>query len=319
MIIQKSPYLLSEEITVLLHQALRVLPDGNQRQTSRLLDALISRLTAFRAGAAGPSWQRLVAHIQGHHLFALLQEDPFTRRAYEKPRGYAGDAVLLDYIYGSGRYGEALHRTTPTGRRLYNHNRMSPACQAVRNRRDLLGHEIGAQLAYGDAVRILSVAAGHLREAAQVPWAGVSNLDLFLAVDQDPDSLHEINRQGYHPRLQTRTQSIRHILTGKMPEQAFDLIYVAGLYDYLEDRVGARLIEVLFDKLRADGKLLIANFVPTTADAGYMEAFMDWRLIYRDSSELATLAAGLDRELVGEQRTFLDPSGQIAFLELRRA
>ena len=31
-------------------------------------------------------------------IFALCQEDPYTRRAFEKPRGYAGDAVMLDFF-----------------------------------------------------------------------------------------------------------------------------------------------------------------------------------------------------------------------------
>src|SRR5579872_2044960 len=36
---------------------------------------------------------------QSHPLSQIVLEDPYSRRAYEKPRGYAGDAVMLDYIY----------------------------------------------------------------------------------------------------------------------------------------------------------------------------------------------------------------------------
>src|ERR1700739_1428470 len=36
---------------------------------------------------------------QAHSLHKRMLEDPFTRRAFEKPRGYVGDAVMLDYIY----------------------------------------------------------------------------------------------------------------------------------------------------------------------------------------------------------------------------
>ena len=30
----------------------------------------------------------------------MLHADPMARRSFEKPRGYAGDAVLLDDLYG---------------------------------------------------------------------------------------------------------------------------------------------------------------------------------------------------------------------------
>ncbi len=44
-------------------------------------------------------------------------------------------------------------------------------------------------------------------------------------------------------------------------------------------------------RLAFGGMLLIANFTPDSHGRGYMEAFMDWQLIYRDESQLYSLAA----------------------------
>jgi len=43
-------------------------------------------------------WQAIGEEARRHPLHKLLLESPFTRRAYDKPRGYAGDAVLMDLI-----------------------------------------------------------------------------------------------------------------------------------------------------------------------------------------------------------------------------
>jgi hypothetical protein len=45
-------------------------------------------------------------------VFRLIQEDPFTRRAFEKPRGYPGDAALLDYVYDGVNAAASLPVTT---------------------------------------------------------------------------------------------------------------------------------------------------------------------------------------------------------------
>jgi hypothetical protein len=42
-------------------------------------------------------WQ---SDIASHPVTDLIHQDPFTYHSYTKPRGYAGDAELLDYIYG---------------------------------------------------------------------------------------------------------------------------------------------------------------------------------------------------------------------------
>src|SRR5690349_4211574 len=41
-------------------------------------------------------WSRVVQLCLDHPMRQLLHQDPFTYRAFSKPRGYAGDAVLLD-------------------------------------------------------------------------------------------------------------------------------------------------------------------------------------------------------------------------------
>ena len=56
-------------------------------------------LQQVRVHADDAVWMDWV-RCRNHPLRELFLEDPFTRRSCEKPRGYAGDAVLLDYIYG---------------------------------------------------------------------------------------------------------------------------------------------------------------------------------------------------------------------------
>lgn len=65
------------------------------------LDGLFDHLLARRREdpeSRPENAQRCLSHF----LRGLLHQDPFTYRAFSKPRGYAGDAVMTDYIYGLG-------------------------------------------------------------------------------------------------------------------------------------------------------------------------------------------------------------------------
>src|SRR5262249_5614371 len=83
---------------------LRKLLDRANRQL-RLLDltsmnACVDALDYLRRDVGPAEWTRLIADvIAPHPVVAQLLEEPFTRRAFEKPRGYAGDAVMLDLAY----------------------------------------------------------------------------------------------------------------------------------------------------------------------------------------------------------------------------
>jgi extracellular factor (EF) 3-hydroxypalmitic acid methyl ester biosynthesis protein len=53
--------------------------------------------------------------VRRHSIFAQLLADPMTRQAFKKPRGYPGDADLIDLIYGSEPAVAALDAASPIG------------------------------------------------------------------------------------------------------------------------------------------------------------------------------------------------------------
>ncbi|QDU68089.1 hypothetical protein [Engelhardtia mirabilis] len=69
---------------------------------------------------------------------------------------------------------------------------------------------------------------------------------------------------------------------------------------------------------RAAVRSRISNFLPTVADAGYMETFMGWELICRDERDLAELASTLAPDEVARTRVHADPFGVVAYLEVER-
>jgi len=99
----------------------------------------------------------------------------------------------------------------------------------------------------------------------------------------------------------------------------FDLVYAAGLYDYLPTSVTQKLTRALFDALQPGGSLLIGNFLPDIATAGFMEAVMDWWLIYRSQAELLQLTAGLPERQLGHIRVFTDEISNVGYIEVERA
>ena len=71
--------------------------------------------------------------------------------------------------------------------------------------------------------------------------------------------------------------------------------------------------------LRPGGKVWIANFVENLWSAGYMEAVMDWWLIYRSEDRMNSLADRIDGKKIASWRTFREPESNVVFLEVTRA
>jgi hypothetical protein len=140
----------------------------------------------------------------------------------------------------------------------------------------------------------------------------------FVAFDQDPENLKVVERDLAPYGVKTVVGSVRKLCQGEIDLGRFDFIYSAGLYDYLDQPTAQCLTAVLFQMLQPGGQLLVANFLPHGKDIGYMEAYLDWHLIYRTVAELEAVTAQLPAEAIADQHTFIDEHQTIAFLEISK-
>lgn len=280
------------------------------------MDLLCAELTAMRRTLAPADWQGALARCRADGLRQLVHEAPITRRAFARPRGYPGDAATLDLIYGHGALPGAL---TPLAAALYGYEMQMTAAVSVRVRREYLASLIDDVARQRAMPRILSIACGHLREAELSAAVAAGEVGDFDALDQDEESLALVEREHATRRVRPIPGSVRTILAGESRFADYDLVYAAGLYDYLDAAVSARLTEKLFRALAPGGRLLVANFAHGVREAAYMEAYMNWPLVYRSEAEVARFDELISPEQIAAKRLFSDASRNVIYLELRRS
>ena len=261
-------------------------------------------------GFAAPATWRAASRYFHDRFGALIDLSPFAARCFHKPLGYAGDYEMMNMVYRNESLGDTLF-----GRALSRVVLDSDASQAVRQRMHYLAGKIKAAAARGGPrrpARILSVAAGPamelqliLRQDPMLLRAGCAEIALL---DQDAGALRHAREQiealaaqaGVEVTLTCINTSIRTVIAEGL-SGSYDLIYSAGLFDYLKDRTaraaGARLVAAL----APGGRALIGNFGTANPTRPLMELILDWPLQHRSSSDLRQLFGGIGTGLTIEQ------------------
>jgi SAM-dependent methyltransferase len=275
----------------------------------------ISRdLTEARGVLSADEWLAATQTPGAVQLRQVAHECPYTSRGFRKPRGYAGDAVLLDFIYGGAPLPEA---TTPRGLGILDWmQRESLAFASVKWRRNHFAELIDQVASREPDARVTVLACGHFREGQRSTAVRTGRVQV-TAIDQDPLSLRVVGAEQGADRVVPVCASMRDVITGKYRLPPAQLVYAAGLYDYLAEPFARRLTEHLFTTLEPGGRLVIANFSQVW-EVGWMEAFMDWRLVYRSRTELESLAASLLNAGCAPSRSYSDPWERVEYLELQR-
>jgi extracellular factor (EF) 3-hydroxypalmitic acid methyl ester biosynthesis protein len=308
---EPSPY----DLYGLLESARKRLLDGSD--PGRVVDVLSDGLWWMRYLFTAERWREITSIARAHPLASLLHEDPLTRRAFAKPRGYSGDASLLDLIYCGERAAD-LNETSPLGLAILNRNIRSPASMAIRECRDFMAALIDHIAEVKPQPCILAAACGHLREGLLSRAVQQRRLGRLVALDRDADALALVERDLASLCVETVNRDVQAITEEIFPPSSFDLIYATGLYDYIPEDFARSLTKAFFELLKPGGRLVISNPVQNAYDVGYIEVFGDWFKIYRSASELMDLAAPIDPLPIAMRRVYTRCSQDLFYLEVRK-
>ena len=283
------------------------------------MDRLTLGLKSLRQRVSPRSWELFCrTECIGHPVRYLLHQDPLTERAFFKPRGYPGDPVLIDLFYGQDGAKGRVEDATALGQEIYKYTSAAPAARALKRRKELLATMIDRVTSDSKARHIMTLGCGHLREAEMSTAVKERRVERFLAVDRDLDSLSVVREKFGPLGVETATSSVNELIDGADTLGKFDMVYAAGPYDHLNRWLATRLTNALFHSVRPGGLLLVTNFVHGIRDAGYMEAFMDWHLNFRNATDMFALTSALPEDDIADRRTFAEESGGIVFLAVRR-
>jgi SAM-dependent methyltransferase len=285
----------------------------------KIIDRITFSLHEIRNRFHPRVWQELVPFVQNHPVSSFFLEDPLTRWSFEKPRGYSGDATLMDLIYQHESVADQVAKASTLGKALYEYTSVAPSSVAARDRRDILARHVDeVAAANGPETEVLSIAAGHLREAAQSVALREKALKRWVALDQDPLSVGTIARNFQGTAVEAIDGSVRSLLAGRQRPGQFDLVYASGLYDYLIDKVAIKLTQRCLEMLKPNGVFLFANFAyPITVD-GYMETFMNWPLLLRSEADMWKIIHASTDGRDFESKVFFGKHKYIVYAALRK-
>lgn len=263
-------------------------------------------------------------------LHPLLLSSPFAFRSVAKPLGYAGDYEIIGMILRDPHEGGSLFAKV-----LNRWFIKQPPAAAHRNRINYLTEhlifESAAAARANRPLRVLSVGCGpaqevqrFLKESTLADRAEITLMDFNAETLAYTEGVMRKIKQDCHltTSLKFVKKSVHHILKEsarnreRSPDECYDFIYCAGLFDYVTDSVCRKLTGVFFEWLAPGGLGIVTNVDVCNPIRHWLSYVLEWDLIYRDGAQL--LALRPDRCSADESRLVSDATGVNIFLEFHK-
>ena len=204
-------------------------------------------------------------------------------RGFLKPNGYPGDYLFLDGIYTNHTSSDPKYRVWDE----YVQQHAAPS--AVRNRKEYFKHLVRSKANKNSNLTILNVVSGS-RELAELysTLPATTNIKT-TCIEVDGEAINfskELNKKHLDQIDYVHTNIFRYRNTN-----SYDLIWSAGLFDYLNDKAFVMLLNRFKDWQKENGEIIIGNYNQAyNPSRNYMEVLGDWHLIHRTEEELLALA-----------------------------
>lgn len=289
----------------------------------RFFPMLSKSMAKFEAAAAEAERLKIkepFRNLAQRRLFPMILCSPFISRVIAQPIGVPGDFGILGQLLGHPYQGHNLYS------RLLNAWAITAApSSAYRFRIDLLEEAINGVVAKGESseepTRILSMASGVAYEVQRFVTRATPDQKVdFELVDFSNRTLLEAKKhfsecqKAANPSMVDVTLRQGSVIDlakdtkRKLDEtelEQYDLVYCAGLFDYLSERMCSRVVSYLFRLVKPGGKLIVSNYTPENASRFFMGVVMDWELIHRTTSEFEAL---MDTTLANEDYEIVEDS-----------
>jgi len=230
-------------------------------------------------------------------LWCLLRDQVETNRLVcEKPLGYPGDFIIMNYIYdfhnrylGNSSYEKLLNFYTCS----------IPISASVVKRKDFFKKKILEVLHSRRFPKVLSVGSGPARELLElVREARIVKPLYFDCLDFEKRALDYVRNELQ--KVESKEKSYLHIgfinknildlIKNRKIENTvkkYDLVYASGLFDYLFIRTAKKVVENLYTLLGKKGVLIVTNAKKENATHRvYYEMLGGWYLHHRAKEEL---------------------------------
>lgn len=217
-----------------------------------------------------------------HELYLILKPilnlDNMIGFTFKKPHGYAGDYELIDRIYSSW-----INKNPKYERwdKLYQN---ADSAFAVRNRKKYFIDQLNMR----DNKKILNIGSGPCTDINEFFVKNPTSKNIITCLDMDKNAIEygQVICDNHSKSINFVNKNVFKYNT----DAKFDLIWSAGLFDYFNDKLFARLLRKLYSKLNEGGELIIGNFADTNPSRGLMEILCSWFLHHRSKKHLKEIA-----------------------------
>lgn len=274
------------------------------------LGALIRLCAAMRQNTQ--DWMR-VRHLLRSHptMRRLMREDPLVFHT-SRPL-----AVRLDLLLGHPAAQPLLDDTSRAGRDLFAVTRTLPWANALRDRHALLARMVDAVAADVPDASILTLGAGHLREAGEVTRLG--RIGRWVVLEEDPEQRQAL-RQGLPQglSLQMLRCSLRSFARRSYGRGCFDLICIPRPPLFWTPSATAELVGAAFRVLRPGGRLLLCAPGAPVPEAAWIDAYLERTPRWTTQREMESLLAMVEPEECASRQVFPSVDGHMMQAILRR-
>lgn len=268
------------------------------------LSRLVTLCRQLREACDAPAWEAARALLRAHPLQRLMLEDPMvqeyqhrafppaapeeaaapSRPAASTLSGTPGPA-LLDLLLEHDASTAPLARLSRAGRDLFASTAELGYLAALRGQTRFLARVVDAMAERRPQAEILSLGAGHLREAGLV--TNGHSIARWVAQEAEAETLGKL-RRGLPPGLPVRGLrcGLSYFVRRPYLRGCFDLILLPEMPALPTPEA---LVDAAFAALKPGGMLLVGSAAQPPAEAAWLEVYLGLQPPWRSVEEMTGL------------------------------